>query len=82
MRAGVYTYQVRRYDGIFEKHKMPVEIIDEHPNTYRIKFLHVHMDGRGFGTTSWVRKRSIYIAEGAKSLQPRRNYNNYLPYKD
>ncbi|MDR1339394.1 MAG: hypothetical protein LBK58_05005 [Prevotellaceae bacterium] len=82
MRVGVYTYKKRLFDGRFETRKMPVEILDEHPSTFLVRFLHVHADGRGFGTKSWVKKRSIYIAEGAKSLQAKEDYSNYLPYRD
>ncbi|MDR0384643.1 MAG: hypothetical protein LBH60_01045 [Prevotellaceae bacterium] len=82
MRAGLYSYSVRKIDGSFEKHKMPVEIIDEHPATYLVRFLHVHADGRAYGTKSWVRKRSVYLADGARLLQAKKNYKNYLPYKD
>jgi hypothetical protein len=80
MRTGVYTYQIRRFDGSFEQYKMPIEIVAEHPTMYRIKFLHVHADGRGFGTLTWVHKKHVYMAHGAKSLQTKSNY--YLPYKD
>ncbi|MDR1182677.1 MAG: hypothetical protein LBL13_11925 [Bacteroidales bacterium] len=82
MRVGLYTYKKRLFDGRFETWKMPVEILDEHTTTFQVKFLHVHADGRGFGTKSWVKKRSVYVAEGARSLQAKENYSTYLPYKD
>jgi hypothetical protein len=81
MKSGIYTYRIRKLDGAYEQHKMPVEILDEHPTTYYVKFLHVHADGRPYGTKSWVRKHHVYIADGAVSLQ-KKNYYNYLPYKD
>jgi hypothetical protein len=81
MKTGTYNYRIRRFDGTFEAYRMPVEILDEHPNTLLVRFLHVHADGRRFGSTSWVKKRSVWVAGGAISLQ-RRPQISYLPYKD
>jgi hypothetical protein len=80
MRTGVYTYRIRRIDGTYEQYKMPVEILDERQSTFCIKFLHVHADGRGFGSKSWVRKNHVYIIDGTVSLYPRKMY--YQQYKD
>jgi hypothetical protein len=85
-KTGVYSYSIRKFNGTFEQYKMPVEIIDEHETTYYIKFLHVHADGRGFGSKSWVKKIHVYTLEGASSiekLQTSKSYKHiYKPYKD
>jgi hypothetical protein len=76
MKTGIYTYRIRKIDGSFESHKMPVEIVDEHTTTYLIRFMHTHADGRGFGARSWVKKQNVYIMTGAKSLQQKQFYQN------
>jgi hypothetical protein len=84
MKTGVYRYSIMKWDAqgvrFFESFRMKVEILDETPARYRVRYMEPHANRDPVNSVHLVRRDKVFIKD--PEVKPAQDIELRLPYKD
>lgn len=78
MRKAVYRCSIPDYNGKFLEYFINVEILEENPKSYKIKYLEPGTNGQNVGHIKWARRRNVKESIKAMLQKPQSKFNSKI----